>query len=178
MDAPSTGGIGAPPAAGHLRLRRALSGNPPLADGSGRLSRVLTTLLLLHAAYRYVPYASLESVIEGNKDMYYAAMRRTQGTLKDERPEWDHWARFFLRCLKKQKDNLLAAKLERERVLAQSLPSLSVTILKLLREHERLTISDLERLRGANRNTLKVRLRELTSAQRIAKHGRAKATSQ
>ena len=44
------------------------------------------------------------------------------------------------------------------------LPPLSITILKLLREHERLTIAELERLTEANRNTLKVRLRELTQA--------------
>ena len=45
----------------------------PFQDGNGRLSRVLTTLLLLRAGYDYVPYASLESVIEENKDLYYKA---------------------------------------------------------------------------------------------------------
>ncbi len=39
-------------------------------DGNGRLSRVLTTLLLLHSGYTYVPYASLESIIEENKGLY------------------------------------------------------------------------------------------------------------
>jgi len=37
-------------------------------DGNGRLSRVLTTLLLLQAGYAYVPYSSLESVIENSKE--------------------------------------------------------------------------------------------------------------
>jgi hypothetical protein len=82
---------------------------------------------------------------------------------------------FFLRCLKKQKDNL-AAKLERERVLAQNLPLLSLEILSLLREHERLGISDLERLTGANKNTLKVRLRGLTEFRHVSRHGKGKAT--
>lgn len=147
----------------------------PFQDGNGRLSRILTTLLLLRSGYAYVPYASLESVIEENKDLYYAALRKTQGTLKQASPDWEAWILFFLRCLKKQKDNL-AAKLQREHILAQALPPLSLTILKLLREHERLTIAELERLTGANRNTLKVRLRELTQTQRIAKHGQARAT--
>jgi Fic family protein len=40
----------------------------PFQDGNGRLSRVLTTLLLLQAGYAYVPYCSLESVIEANKE--------------------------------------------------------------------------------------------------------------
>jgi Fic family protein len=147
----------------------------PFQDGNGRLSRILTTLLLLRAGYVYVPYASLESVIEENKDLYYAALRKTQGTLKRSRPDWETWIVFFLRCLKKQKDNL-AVKLRRERLLAQSLPPLSLAILNLLREHERLTISELETLTGANRNTLKLRLRELAQARHIARHGRARAT--
>jgi len=147
----------------------------PFQDGNGRLSRILTTLLLLRSGYAYVPYASLESVIEENKDLYYVALRKTQGTLKQAKPNWEAWIIFFLRCLKKQKDNL-SAKLQREHILMQALPPLSVTILKLLREHERLTISELERLTGASKNTLKVRLRELTQSQHIAKHGRARAT--
>ena len=147
----------------------------PFQDGNGRLSRILTTLLLLRGGYAYVPYASLESVIEENKDRYYAALRKTQRTMKQAKPVWETWTVFFLRCLKKQKDNL-AEKLERERIMAPALPPLSLTILKLLKEHERLTISELERLTGANKNTLKVRLRELTQARQIAKHGQARAT--
>lgn len=147
----------------------------PFQDGNGRLSRILTTLLLLRSGYLYVPYASLESVIEENKDIYYAALRRTQVSLKTERPDWEPWVLFFLRSLKKQKNNL-AAKLKRERVLAQSLPMLSLEILSLLREHERLAISDIERLTGANKNTLKVRLRELTGVRLISRHGKGKAT--
>ena len=147
----------------------------PFQDGNGRLSRILTTLLLLRAGYQYVPYASLESVIEENKDLYYGALRKTQGTLKEEAADWEPWVLFFLRCLKKQKDNL-NKKLERERVLADTLPQLSVRILVLLREHERLSISDLERLTGGNKNTLKVRLRELISSRHIARQGKARAT--
>lgn len=147
----------------------------PFQDGNGRLSRILTTLLLLRSGYVYVPYASLEGVIEENKDLYYWALRKTQGTLKQPEPNWEAWIIFFLRCLKKQKDNL-DAKLRRERILTQPLPPLSVTILKLLREHERLTISELERLTEANRNTLKLRLRELTQAEQISKHGQGRAT--
>ncbi|HYE75862.1 MAG TPA: Fic family protein [Blastocatellia bacterium] len=147
----------------------------PFQDGNGRLSRIVTTLLLLRAGYAYVPYASLESVIEENKDLYYAALRKTQNTLQQAKPNWEAWIIFFLRCLKKQKDNL-ATKLQRERILAEALPPLSVTILKLLREHERLSIAELERLTEANRNTLKVRLRELTRAKQITKHGQARAT--
>lgn len=46
-------------------------------DDNGYLNRVLTTLLLLQAGYSYVPYSSLESVIEMNKEAYYLALRQT-----------------------------------------------------------------------------------------------------
>ena len=45
----------------------------PFQDGNGRLSCVLTTLLLLQAGYAYVSYSSLENVIELNKETYYLA---------------------------------------------------------------------------------------------------------
>ena len=149
----------------------------PFQDGNGRLSRVLTTLMLLRAGYAYVPYASLESVIEENKDIYYKNLRRTQTTLKDDNPDWNPWIGFFLRCLKKQKDNLVK-RLDREQTQNDDtdLPELSLQILELFDEHQRLTISKIEKLLGANKNTLKVRLRELVQSGHIAKYGKARAT--
>lgn len=148
----------------------------PFQDGNGRLSRILTTLMLLRAGYSYVPYASLESVVEDNKDLYYKALRRTQTTLKKDKPDWEPWLGFFLRCLKKQKTNL-AAKVEKEKASDDTaLPALSVQILELLRQHERLTIAEIVDHTGANQNTLKVRLRELVSSGRIQRHGKARAT--
>jgi Fic family protein len=150
----------------------------PFQDGNGRLSRVLTTLLLLRAGYAYVPYASLERVIEENKDLYYRALRRTQTTLASETPDWEPWVGFFLRCLKKQKDGL-ATRLERERIARTDeadLPGLSIQILEALRAKERLTIAQLASITGANRNTLKVRLRELVADGRVRQRGKARAT--
>lgn len=149
----------------------------PFQDGNGRLSRVLTTLMLLRAGYAYVPYASLESVIEENKDIYYKSLRRTQTTLKGNNPDWTPWIGFFLRCLKKQKNNLLV-RLDREQsqVNDADMPELSLKILVLFDKHTRLSLSKIEVLTGGNKNTIKVRLRELVSAGCITKHGKARAT--
>ena len=125
-----------------------------------------------------MPYASLERVIEENKDLYYKALRRTQTTLTSEAPDWEPWVGFFLRCLKRQKDGL-AARLDRERISQSSeadLPELSLQILKALRTKDRLTIAQLASITGANRNTLKVRLRELVADGRVRQHGKARAT--
>lgn len=150
----------------------------PFQDGNGRLSRVLTTLLLLRAGYAYVPYASLERVIEENKDLYYKALRRTQTTLKQQKPDWEPWVGFFLRSLKKQKDSL-ARRLDREKEEQgsnESLPELSLQVLALFNEHARLNAAQIEELTGANRNTLKVRLRDLVSSGRLRQNGKARAT--
>jgi Fic family protein len=87
----------------------------PFQDGNGRLSRVLTTLLLLKAGYAYVPYSSLEGVIENSKEGYYLALRQTQSTLRVQSPKtgapnWQPWLIFFLRALQQQ-ERRLAAKL-------------------------------------------------------------------
>lgn len=75
----------------------------PFQHGNGRLSRVLTTLLLLQAGYAYVPFSSLESVIEQSKEGYDLALRRTQGTIRTAAPDWTPWVEFFLRALQRQK---------------------------------------------------------------------------
>jgi Fic family protein len=82
----------------------------PFQDGNGRLSRLLTTLLLLQTGYAYVPYSSLESVIERNKESYYLALRRTQGALKSDNPDFTPWLIFFLRGLQKQKVQISAVQ--------------------------------------------------------------------
>ena len=59
----------------------------PFQDGNGRLTRILTTLMLLRAGYDYVSYASLECIVEENKELYYKALRRSQVTLNGYAPE-------------------------------------------------------------------------------------------
>lgn len=146
----------------------------PFQDGNGRLSRILTTLLLLQTGYAYVPYCSLESIIEQNKDRYYLALRKAQETLKTDDSGLDAWLVFFLKSLKTQKDKL-RAKIEREKIMFD-LPELSAQILSIVKEHGRATISDIEAITRANRNTIKVRLRELVTDGFLGKHGKGKGT--
>ena len=131
-------------------------------DGNGRLSRVLTTLLLLQAGYAYVPYSSLESIIEQNKEAYYLALRQTQGSIRTEAPNWQPWLLFFLRSLAEQVKRL-SRKLERERVVLAALPELSLQIVEFAREHGRVTMADASRLTGSSRNTLKLHFRALVT---------------
>src|ERR1700734_3588342 len=93
----------------------------PFQDGNGRLSRVLTTLLLLQAGYAYVPFSSLESVIENSKEGYYLALRQTQTTVRTDAPNWQPWLLFFMRALQQQKRRL-SGKGEREKKALAALP--------------------------------------------------------
>ena len=147
----------------------------PFQDGNGRLSRVLTTLLLLRSGYAYVPYSSLESVIEATKDGYYLALRRTQGTIRSDAPAWEPWVSYFLTSLQRQKARL-EAKIAREHLLIVNLPELSVQILELAKAHGRITISQIAGMSGANRNTVKKHLQSLVAANHLAQHGSGKGT--
>ncbi|MBC8438409.1 MAG: Fic family protein [Deltaproteobacteria bacterium] len=146
----------------------------PFQDGNGRLSRILTTLLLLKEGYLYVPYSSLESVIEKNKDNYYLALRRSQATFKFEDPEYDSWILFFLNALDAQKEKL-SQKIEREKIFIK-LSKLSWQIIDLVKNHGELSISEIESITKANRNTLKKKLRELVKDRYLAKQGQGKST--
>lgn len=142
----------------------------PFQDGNGRLSRVLTTLLLLQSGYAYVPYSSLESVIEQSKEAYYLALRQTQGTIRTDTPNWQPWLLFFLRSLTEQVKRL-EKKVEREKLVLASLPELSLQIVEFAREHGRVTIGESIKLTGASRNTLKQHFRSLIALGHLNQHG-------
>jgi Fic family protein len=76
----------------------------PFQDGNGRLSRILTNLLLLKEGYSYMPYISHEKFIEDNKNDYYIALRRSQKTFGKEDENITDWLDFFLTMLLKQSE--------------------------------------------------------------------------
>jgi Fic family protein len=147
----------------------------PFQDGNGRLSRVLTTLLLLRSGYSYVPYSSLESVIETSKEGYYLALRQTQKTIRNAQPDWQPWTFYFLRALDKQRRRL-EKKISRERLILGSLPELSLHIIEAVKEHGRITIGEIVNLTGANRNTVKKHLAMLVEARHLTQQGSGKGT--
>ncbi len=69
----------------------------PFQDGNGRLSRLISTLLLLKNGYKWIEYVSFEQEIENRKNEYYQVLRSCQ----TQRPNEDVtvWMQFFLSCL-------------------------------------------------------------------------------
>lgn len=147
----------------------------PFEDGNGRLSRILTTLLMLQFGYAYVPYSSLESIIEQNKAGYCVALRQTQGSIRADKPNWLPWMVFFLSSLASQVKRL-GEKVEQGKLLPGHLPKLSADLMALAREHGRLTTAEALQHTGANRATIKQHLAKLTVTGHLVKHGLGRGT--
>jgi Fic family protein len=77
----------------------------PFQDGNGRISRLISTLLLLNKGYKWIQYVSFEHEIENRKNEYYQALRSCQ----TQRPNEDVtvWIHFFLNCLSNIQRQLL-----------------------------------------------------------------------
>ena len=147
----------------------------PFQDGNGRLSRILTALLLLRCGYAYTPYSSLESVIENSKENYYLSLRQTQTSIRTDSPDWHPWLLFFLRALHQQMKRL-ERKMEQEHIVMAALPELSSQILNYAREHGRVTVKDMVIITGVSRNTLKEHFRKLVTSGQLTMQGRWRGT--
>ncbi len=80
----------------------------PFEDGNGRLSRVLTNLLLLRSGYQFVQYVSHEQIVERRKDEYYLALRKSQETFKTDHDTIAPWLNFFTSVVQEQATKAVA----------------------------------------------------------------------
>lgn len=146
----------------------------PFQDGNGRLSRTLTTLLLLQHGYSYVLYSSLETIVEHSKESYYRSLRLTQSTLKTENQNFQPWLLYFLRSLHKQIQQL-EYKINKEQIMLVSLPPLAGKIMQLVQEKGRVTIADIMQQTNAPRSSIKKQLSFLVEKKYVARHGQGRA---
>lgn len=79
----------------------------PFTDGNGRLSRILSNLLMLQHGYEYMPYVSQEKLIEDNKPEYYIALRASQKTLRTKEENITAWIIFFLHIVLEQSEQAI-----------------------------------------------------------------------
>lgn len=140
----------------------------PFEDGNGRLSRILTTLLLLKTGYTYVQYSSMETIIEENKDSYYKNLRKTQKTFKSDL-DYEPWLSFFLKSMQKQK--LRLEKKISQQPAEKSLSRLSAQILELFNEEAKWASPEISRRLNAKRDTVQKNLAELVKGRFLTKNG-------
>lgn len=79
----------------------------PFVDGNGRLSRILSNLLLLQCGYEYMPYVSQEKLIEDNKPEYYVALRQSQKTFRTDKENIHPWLSFFFKIILEQSNRAI-----------------------------------------------------------------------
>ena len=115
----------------------------PFRDGNGRLSRALTTLLLLKTGYTYAPYVSLDEIIEENKIDYYLALRKTQSRHKKKNENIAPWLNFLLDALLEQ---IKRAKSIMEKDQPKKLLSEKQLTIYQLFQIDTLSISEIEKL--------------------------------
>lgn len=147
----------------------------PFEDGNGRLSRALTCLLLLKAGYVYVPYSSMEAIIEDNKEGYYRALRQTQATLKNDEPNFEPWFEFFFKTLQKQKIRLeYKINLEEKSAHNIDFTELEQKIIAYFNLENSATTAKLVEYTNANRNTIKKALQNLVNKEVLVLHSKGR----
>ncbi|MBD5400704.1 Fic family protein [bacterium] len=145
----------------------------PFTDGNGRLSRALTVLLMLKAGYEYMPYASMESIIEASKDAYYRALRGTQKTIWGDKVDYEPWLTFFIGSLVKQKRHL-EAKLQQLQDSNHKLSATALAILNLFANKSEMTMPEIVAGLGKNPETVRKAVQTLVKTGRLTKVGTTK----
>ena len=143
----------------------------PFTDGNGRLSRALTVLLMLRNNYTYMPYASMESVIEASKDAYYRALRGTQKTIWSDKLDYEPWLTFFVTALQKQKRVLEKKIATTRKEDGEKLSATSQEILALFAENSQLGIATIVQKTGKNQETVRKAVQSLVKKGYLNKIG-------
>ncbi|MBI4235605.1 Fic family protein [Candidatus Peregrinibacteria bacterium] len=141
----------------------------PFTDGNGRLSRLLTNLLLLHAGYLYMPYVSHEKLVEDNKPDYYIALRRSQKTLGTKKEDITDWLNFFLDIVLKQAQ--LAIELLSKENIGKILSENQLIAWQYIEKVEETSIRDIMKHTKIARPTIKQSLEVLLRLKKIERIG-------
>ncbi|MBI5306354.1 Fic family protein [Candidatus Wolfebacteria bacterium] len=146
----------------------------PFEDGNGRLSRVLTNLLLLRSGYQFMQYVSHEQLVEKRKDEYYVALRKSQETFKTDRDTIAPWLNFFLAVVKEQSTKALVY-LEEERV-EDTLSPKQYEVWKYVASVNEASRSDIVKVTNVGMSTVKQALDRLLKLGKIKRIGRGPGT--
>lgn len=148
----------------------------PFQDGNGRLSRLLTNLLLLKADYHFVQYVSFENLIEQKKKTYYEALMDGQKDRYTDSERINNWVIFFLTCLE-----TLIQRLEQKYDVFKSkggyLNDRQKKIKDFINQEQPIKLNDLSKaFKDISVHTLKKDLQYLKAEQIIDSIGKNKGT--
>ena len=145
----------------------------PFSDGNGRMSRLLTTLLLYKQGYVIGKYISLESKIEQNKDSYYAALEQSGIGWHENKDNPVPFIKYILRII-------LSAYIDfEERVdyVDEKIPTIDLVRNAVDRSIGKFTKRDMmELVPSVGKATIENMLKQLTEEGYIQRHGQGRAT--
>ncbi len=148
----------------------------PFEDGNGRISRVLTNLLLLQSGYAYIPYISHEKLIEENKADYYMTLRKSQNTLRKSKNKQDImiWMDFFLSIVLKQSRQAL--ELLSSTNLEKLLTSKQLAVWNFIKSVKQTTPREISQETGVAYATVRQTLEKLLKLKKIERFGQGRGT--
>lgn len=146
----------------------------PFRDGNGRLSRILTNLLMLQAGYLYMPYVSHEKLIEEKKQEYYMALRKTQITFKTEKSDLIPWLTFFLNIILEQSKE--AVNLLNADMVEKTLSEKQLAVLEYLEKNKEATPSEISDKTQVARPTVNQALEKLLNLKKVERIGMGRST--
>ena len=146
----------------------------PFQDGNGRLSRILTNILMLQAGYAFMPYVSHEKIIEDNKPDYYLALRQSQKTFKTAEPTIISWLDFYLDVNLKQAKEAIAL-LSTENIEKLLSPA-QLKVWKYMQSRPEVTPKELSEMLDIPRSTISQVLNRLMDLKRIERLGLGRGT--
>ena len=145
-----------------------------LTDGNGRLSRILTNLLLLKAGYAYMSYVSHEKLIEDNKPEYYLTLRKSQKTFKTDHEDTTMWLDFFLTVLLKQSQ--MALDLLSQESIEKILSPNQLKVWEFLQKVGEVTPGEISEQTGVVRSTVSQALDKLMELKKVERIGLGSTT--
>lgn len=145
----------------------------PFQDGNGRISRLISTLLLLKNGYKWIQYVSFEHEIENRKNEYYQVLRSCQA----QRPNEDvtEWLMFFLNCLSNIQSQLMT-KLQKNGLETQ-LSSKEKSIYTIIQNRPNIQSGEISEKLAIPAPTVKRILSELLKKGLIEKQGKGRNVS-
>lgn len=145
----------------------------PFQDGNGRLSRLISTLLLLKHGYKWIQYVSFEHEIESRKTEYYRVLRSCQA----QRPNEDvtEWIAFFFSALGNIQEDLMR-KLATKGIETKLSPR-EKSILIFIENHAGCKSGEIAKKLGIPSPTVKRILPELIDKNLIEKYGTGPGTN-
>jgi Fic family protein len=148
----------------------------PYKDGNGRLSRLLTTLLLMKQGYDFIKYVSFENVIESSKDKYYRVLMEGQQNRYKDNERINGWILFFMQCLIALTERL-DTKYKTFSRLKPALNKRQQRVLDFIHDNEPARVGEIDKaLAEYSRNTLKKDLAYLVREKLLLKTGERKGT--